>query len=987
VWADLYNPWASFLINMKIKPFSKLGFHGSTSSHIHNSSYHKIIHQFPLIFFLIACLVGSLSVQTASAFTAADIVRADLAQADISQSSHPPTLFEPLQRRSVDDSDPQPAAFRTQYISINFDTLGGSSGPMSANVGPGQQFTLSLFDDRTHTAQLDRIQRNPSGSYTWIGHLIDDPLSLVILVVNGEMMFGSVSTTQGNFDIRYIPDDEIPALHTLNHVNDRFYMQNEQDTITKEESSDTRPEPSLLPRGARSLLEGGFNHPPDDGSIVDVMVVYTDDFTRLPYVNTKSGAHTLIELYVAYTNEVMARSDVKTRLALVHTQEVQFEESADSGFTGLSHDLNALETGTKGLDIVHTLRDTYHADQVTMLVSRGSGGLAFIPDEINNEESLAVAILGCLSPCQHLYAHEIGHNFGATHDWYNTGIDAKLAPYAHGHVDAVNNFRTVMAYNNVCEALNMGSCPQIPYYSNPDLTYNGVPMGIPEGTDSTCPKGDRNHYLCDSDVTQIINETTIRTARYRSSKIVWTGAADQDWNNPNNWDIYDGPLEGDLNKQLIHRTPRSIDDVHIPTAPTSGRYPIVSNDGEMRNLMLEEGALLTLAGGTLAVHGHWEDYGRVIANDGTVIFKSYLRQTILSSSTSSFYNLHVGDDTTQLVELESDLRIKGDITFDVGASFKPHNQTIQVRGDWIELGSSFDPQSSTVILNGTEQTIQKANSSLLLDEQFEEYDILDAGSNVTNPPQSWLVTNETLNGKQWEFTPRQWAPNRSLNGHARRWQNSTTGRPIDTWLFTPALELYPGYEYEATFDYGSLRDNCPGDNLYLALGQEQSAAAMTTPLNRYTNIRNTVWQTTLPIKFTVSVQGFYHLGFQNYNDDGAWPCSVALDNIQIRTSGDHFFYNLIIESSGVNGVLATDADIHVYNNLTIQPDSLLDMGRSQLFVDGNVTNKGALQQSINIVSGSSVPYNFLTITGSCTYPRRTRLHHLHRSTYPAPTLF
>lgn len=41
------------------------------------------------------------------------------------------------------------------------------------------------------------------------------------------------------------------------------------------------------------------------------------------------------------------------------------------------------------------------------------------------------------------------------HDWY---VDGGTTPYtyAHGYVDTVNRFRTIMSYNNRCNALGFG---------------------------------------------------------------------------------------------------------------------------------------------------------------------------------------------------------------------------------------------------------------------------------------------------------------------------------------------------------------------------------------------------------------------------------------------------------------------------------------------------------------------------------------------------
>jgi hypothetical protein len=75
------------------------------------------------------------------------------------------------------------------------------------------------------------------------------------------------------------------------------------------------------------------------------------------------------------------------------------------------------------------------------------------------------------------FAHEIGHNLGAGHDRANvsSGFEC-IYEYSYGY-RVSGNFHTVMAYKCL-------GCTTIPYYSSPNITYNGVTIGIAEGNDS-----------------------------------------------------------------------------------------------------------------------------------------------------------------------------------------------------------------------------------------------------------------------------------------------------------------------------------------------------------------------------------------------------------------------------------------------------------------------------------------------------------------------
>jgi hypothetical protein len=69
------------------------------------------------------------------------------------------------------------------------------------------------------------------------------------------------------------------------------------------------------------------------------------------------------------------------------------------------------------------------------------------------------------------FGHELAHNMGSNHDRANGS--AALYPYSYGYWALDNSYRTVMAYD--CPN---GGCSRVPYFSNPNVSYNGYPTGI-----------------------------------------------------------------------------------------------------------------------------------------------------------------------------------------------------------------------------------------------------------------------------------------------------------------------------------------------------------------------------------------------------------------------------------------------------------------------------------------------------------------------------
>ena len=335
-----------------------------------------------------------------------------------------------------------------------------------------QTLTLNLFDDVVLTGIVEHVEPTSSGHSLW-GRLDGVGLGTFTLVVNGRVVIGTVR----------MPD----AVYTIRTAGDGTYV------IRKIDESSLPPlgEPLEGPLSTPEARGESDDIPPDDGSVIDVMVVYT------PLAKHREGGRAaieaLIDLFVAETNQAYVNSGVTHRIKLVLREEVDYTENGISGF-----DLGRLQGDSDGyMDHVHELRDLYAADLVHIVLGRSVDACGRATS-IGGDESTGFAFT--VSYCGGLtFAHELGHNMGLAHDRYSVGVPVTGSNYGYvnqrmfepGAPESAR-WRTIMAYGIQCGEVAEYYCEQIGYFSNPEKTYNGDPMGVPADHPSTGVDGPAN---------------------------------------------------------------------------------------------------------------------------------------------------------------------------------------------------------------------------------------------------------------------------------------------------------------------------------------------------------------------------------------------------------------------------------------------------------------------------------------------------------------
>ncbi len=233
----------------------------------------------------------------------------------------------------------------------------------------------------------------------------------------------------------------------------------------------------------------------EDTITIDLMIVYTDAAESWSNTSGQGDIDGVMAQAMNLSQQALDNSETNIELRLVHTHKTTYDETNDGAENSeerlkrlTQNDDDPVFEGTEyngHMEEVHDLRDEYGADIVAMFARiDDTGGIGWRLGSTGGDSNFGFNLNRVQQTANgYTLIHEIGHNMGNVHARTQQESGASeaggLFHYSAGYQDEDAGFHTVMAYNTTQSGTTLDEAP---YFSSPDLEYEGRPTGTDDTT-------------------------------------------------------------------------------------------------------------------------------------------------------------------------------------------------------------------------------------------------------------------------------------------------------------------------------------------------------------------------------------------------------------------------------------------------------------------------------------------------------------------------
>jgi hypothetical protein len=413
-------------------------------------------------------------------------------------------------------------AQEVRYVRINRELIEGKQSPFWQPRDTGR-FVLPLPDGGSVTIVIQASESLGLRRFTSVGKLESRPDSRAVFAFNEGFLHAHVEDPAlGEYELRAATADlnqfykTDPALGqgcgtALPIFPDADALATLASRMTAKANAPASAESENPGPPAAEASSAGAN------VMIDLMMLHTQAVLPTMTGSARTAAiQSAFDNAVALLNSDLQASLCQARVRLVHIMEVNYQ--GDDLTTPISNWESTLLTSVRGttdgvLDNIHAVRDQVGADLVCIVHNRrdtATGGLGYLYQSDETYSSLN-ALYGFstlrygLLTFEHILSHELGHNFGASHnreDSTSGGTPAFSYSYGYRYTAASGSkYRDIMSYDS-----SPASFTFLPYYSTPLVTPSaspGSPIGVAAGLSG------------EADVARTIDQTAFDISQFR----------------------------------------------------------------------------------------------------------------------------------------------------------------------------------------------------------------------------------------------------------------------------------------------------------------------------------------------------------------------------------------------------------------------------------------------------------------------------------------
>lgn len=346
--------------------------------------------------------------------------------------------------------------------------------------------------------KIESIRTRSKQTHTLIGKIAGEELSNVSIVYHDGIIFGAVSryNKDQHFEYRIMADGYMmvreldvpaipqgcgnpgPATANAGHSCDSNCKHGEAELV---DPSPLTPTPELAPS-----VEGDTA----GWTTIDVVVGYGIQ-ARIAEGGIAQIEARIIDsvdqMTTAFANSLVTNTEMML-LGTIEDPDYVFPGAltTDMGSSDELGDLDDTSGSNPELNTVSNFSALLGADLTSFICKDSQGGTAGIAYRPGKSSIVSrTSLFPSLT-----FAHELGHNLGCQHSLGDSTSDNVTNTARYGlrfKGTSGSRYRTIMAYDNTSTDSISGTytASRIPYYANPNVSYDGTPTGINDGVNLT----------------------------------------------------------------------------------------------------------------------------------------------------------------------------------------------------------------------------------------------------------------------------------------------------------------------------------------------------------------------------------------------------------------------------------------------------------------------------------------------------------------------